>query len=197
MAYTDPRVTYEYFDTTPAGTSAIGIQIEVEETLGICGRVGRHSDNGAAGTVPAGSVARDGVRCPGGALIEAFGLTITEALTNANATHCTLALKVLDKEGGTTTTVATITLPKDSTEVTPATQTNPVDRTATQAVAAGARLVSTASALPYKVAQGGIFYVEVTQAAGAAGGAFRPFVVARQEGNPAATAASPVTKIAS
>jgi len=35
-------------------------------------------------------------------------------------------------------------------------------------VAAGARLVSTASALPYKVAQGGIFYVEVTQAAGAA-----------------------------
>lgn len=185
MAYTDPRVTQEY--TLPAGTV-----IEVETTAAVCARVGRTADKGDAA-----SEALDSVWCPAGALIEAFGVTITEALTNAHATHCIVALKSVDKEGGTTTTVATLTLPKDSTEVTVSTQTNPSDRTAAQAVAAGARLLSTDTSLPYRVEQGGHFYVQVTQAAGGAGGAFRPFVVVRQEGQPAATSASPVTKITS
>lgn len=183
MAYTDPRFTQEF--VLPAGTT-----IEVETTAAICARVGRTAD-----AATAASTALDGIRCPTGASIESFGVTITEALTNANATHCIVALKVLSIEGASASTVATITLPKDTTEVTVSTQTNPADRTATQAVAVGARIISTDTDLPYTVPQGGVFYVEVTQAAGAAGGAFRPFVVYRQNGQPAATSASPVTKI--
>lgn len=196
MSYTQPRMVYEYIDATAAGGNTVtGLQIEVEAAAAICGRIGRYNDTAAA--TPAGSVARDGVRCPAGCSIEAFGVTITEALTNASATHCVVALKAVNIEGGTTTTVASITLPKDTTEVTPSTQTSPSDRTATQAVAVGARIISSATTIPYNVTPGGIFYVEITQAAGAAGGAIRPFVVARHNGIPGALAASPVTKIAS
>lgn len=189
MAYTDPKVTYIFQKTT-------GIPWEVEDTAGIMLLEGRTAD-----AATAGDASLDAVRCPAGGLIESFGAIITEALTNGNATHLTLVLKAVDKEGGTTTSVATITFPKNSTEVTVGNvsggQVLPSTATAAQAVAAGARIVSSASTLPYQVPQGGRFYVEVTQAAGAAGGAFRAFVQCRQDGTPAATSASPVTKIAS
>lgn len=210
--YTDPRHTYEYFDTTPAGTTAIGIDVQVEQGAAILGRVGRHSDNGAAGTVPAGSAARDGVRCPTGALIESFGVTITEALTNANATHCIIALKFLSIEGATAAAIATLTLPKDSTEVIVGSVSGatvvPASATATQAVAVGARIIAdgvkgvtmgfslgAGLGIPFDVPPGGIFFVEVVQAALAVGGAFRAFVVCQHKGQPAATSASPVTRV--
>lgn len=190
--HTDPRVTYEFVNPS-------GLAIEVEAAAAIAVRVGRGGGD-AAGASPAGSVALDGIRCPAGGSIEAFGVTITEALTNANATHCIVAVKVVDKEGGSTTTVAAITLPKDSTEVTVA-DARAFDGTPTaaQCVAAGARIVSSDTDIPYTVPQGGVVYVEVTQAAGAAGGAIRPFVVIRQTGqpDPGAKASSPVLKIAS
>lgn len=186
MAYTDPCETFTFV------TLADGDATEVEtaaDILALCGRVGNEDEGTDAD--------HDAVRCPNGALIECFGVQITEALTNGDATHCVVALKVVDKEGGSTTTVATLTLPKDSTEVTPSTQTSPSDRTAAQAVAAGARLLSSDSDIPYRVPPGGRFYVEVTQAAGGAGGAFYAFVTCRRDGSFPATAASPVTKIAS
>lgn len=185
MAYTDPVQTYTF-------TALDSTSVEVEASADILALQGRVADVGTGTDADI-----DAVRCPNGASIQAFGLTITEALTNANATHCTVALKVVSKEGGTTTTVAVITLPKDSTEVTPSTQTNPSSTTAANAVAAGARLVSSDGDLPYEVPPGGRFYVEVTQAAGAAGGAFYAHVVARQNGAFPATSNSPVTKIAS
>lgn len=184
MAYTDPRHVFEY-------TNAAGTTLEVEAAAAICKRVGRVADAGTAA-----SAALDGVRCPAGCDIEDFGLLVTEAITNANATHFIIALKVVAVEGGSATTVAQITLPKDSTEVT-TDDVRPSDRTAAQAVAVGARFRSSDVDLPYKVPQGGHFYVEVTQAAGAAGGAVRPFVVARFPGSVAPTTASPVTSIAS
>jgi hypothetical protein len=190
--YTDPRVTYEFVDV------ASGNQIEVETAAAICRRIGATSDTAAAN--PAGSVAHDGIRCPTGGSIEAFGVTLTEALTNANATHCVIALKVVNKEGGTTTTVANITLPKDSTEVTVANaRGSDGSPTAAQCVAAGARILSSDTDIPYLIPQGGVAYVEVTQAAGAAGGAFRPFLVIRHNGqpDPGPVASSPVLLIAS
>jgi len=190
MAYTDPKVTYEFGGLTAAGVGSADVQVEA--TAAVLARYGRILDE-----TDDASAADDKVHCPAGGSIEAFGVTITEALTNGHATHCTVALKAIDKESGTTTTVAVITLPKDSTEVTPSSQTAPSTATAAQAVAVGARLLSTDSDLPFKVAQGGAFYVEVTQAAGAAGGAFKAWVICRQDGTPAGTAASPVTKIAS
>lgn len=193
--YTDPRVTHEFVSAVAAQA---GIQIEVEAAASICRRIGAVLDPAAA--APAGSVAIDGIRFPAGGSIEAFGVTITEALTNANATHCIVAVKVVDKEGGSTTTVATLTLPKDSTEVTIANaRASDGTPTAAQCVAAGARLLSSDTDIPYVVPQGGIAYVEVTQAAGAAGGAFRPFLVVRQNGqpNPGPKANSPITTIAS
>ena len=186
MAYGDPIVTQEYVSAVAAQA---GIQIEVEGAASICRRIGAVLDPAAA--APAGSVAIDGIRVPHGATLESFGFTVTEALTNGNATHCLLALKVVDKEGGTTTTVATITVPKDSTEVTPTTQTSPSTTSAANAVAAGARFIFNpqvadlkvnSQAWPSQVPGGGIFFVEVTQAAGAAGGAIRPFVVYRPAG---------------
>ncbi len=198
MSYTDPRKTVNFFGLTSAGAGTPDVQVEA--TAAILKPEGSgfiQDDDTTSGVPKATTVANSAIHCPAGATIESFGLTITEALTNGNATHCVVALKVVDLEGGTTTTVAAITVPKDSTEVTPASQTNPSSKTATQAVAIGARLVSSDSDLPYTVPQGGKFYVEVTQAAGAAGGAFRAWAVVREPGSPAPTSASPVTKIAS
>jgi hypothetical protein len=146
------------------------------------------------------TVANGSIHCPNGGALEAFGVSLTEALTNANATHCIVALKVVDTEGGTTTTVATLTLPKDSTEITVAdARASDGTPTAAQCVAVGARFLSSDLDVPYVVPQGGKFYVEVTQAAGAAGGAFRAWVVLRENGqpDPGAKAKSPITKIAS
>jgi microcompartment protein CcmL/EutN len=185
MAYTDPRVTHEF-------VALAGGAVEVEAAADILAKVGRVADVGT-GT----DAILDSVLFPAGGVIDAFGVEITEALTNANATKCIVALKVLDKPGGTTTTVATITLPGSSADVTVSTQTNPSSATATQAVAAGARLLSSDSDIPYRVPQGGLAYLEVTQAAGAAGGAFKAFIQARQDGTPGGTSASPVTKISS
>ena len=183
--YDHPNKTHEF-------VAATDVQVEVEAAAAICKRIGR-----TAATGTAASVAIDGVRCPVDVDLVSFGVTITEALTNGNATHCIVALKVLDKEGGTTTTVALLTLPKDSTEVTPSTQTSPSTTTAANAVAAGARLYSADLDIPYRLGGGGIFYVEVTQAAGAAGGAFRPFVVTRNAASHVVqgTTTSPVTEI--
>jgi hypothetical protein len=181
--HTDPRVTYEFDET------------QVETAAAIVKRLGRTAD-----AATAASTALDGIRCPAGAQIEAFGLTITEALTNANATKCIVAVKVIDKEGGSTSTAAQITVPSQASDVTVA-NARAFDGTPSQAecVAAGARLLSSDSDIPYTVPQGGIVYVEVTQAAGAAGGAVRPFLVIRQNGqpNPGAKAKSPVLSIAS
>lgn len=189
MSYTDPRVTYEFCGLTAAGAASEDVQVEATAAiLALKGRVADETDDASA--------AFDNVHCPCGAQIEAFGLTITEALTNANATHCIVALKAIALEGAAATTVAAITLPKDTTEVTAA-NVHPADRTATQAVAIGARLISSDPDIPYTVPPGGKFYVEVTQAAGAAGGAFKAWVVARQNGIAGATTASPVTEIAS
>lgn len=193
--YTDPRHTYEFVSAVAAQA---GIQIEVEATAGICRRIGAILDPAAA--APAGSTAIDGIRFPTGGSIESFGVTITEALTNANATHFIIAVKVIDKEGGTTTTPITLTLPKDTTEVVIAdSRGSDGTPTATQAVAIGARIISSSTALPVLVPQGGIAYVEVTQAAGAAGGAVRPFLVCRHNGmpNPGPVAKSAITQIAS
>lgn len=187
--FTDPRVTYEFGGLTAAGVASEDVQVEA--TAAIMGRLGRLADE-----TDDASVAFDAVSCPAGAQLDSFGVVLTEALTNANATHCTVALKVLDKEGGSTTTVAVITLPKDSTEIVTA-NLRPSTATAAQAVAAGARILSSDADIPYTVPQGGKFYVEVTQAAGAAGGAFKAFVIARQNGMPDPTAASPITHIAS
>lgn len=195
MAYTDPRTTYEFVSAVAAQA---GIQIEVEATPSICRRIGAVLDPAAA--APAGSTAIDGIRFPAGGSIETFGVTITEALTNANATHCIVAVKVIDKEGGTVTTPATITLPKDTTEITIANaRASDTTPTAAQCVAAGARLISSDTDVPILVPQGGIAYVEVTLAAGAAGGAFRPFLIVRHNGqpNPGTAALSPITTIAS
>lgn len=189
MAYTDPRYTQIF------GALATPV-VQVEATADILAKEGRTADAGT-GT----DAIIDAVYCPAGASIEAFGVEILEALTNANATHCIVALKVVAADQSTTTTVATLTLPKDSTEVTPGNVSGgtvlPNTATAAQAVAVGARFISSDIDIPYVVPQGGKFYVEVTQAAGAAGGAFTAFVNYRQNGQPAAVAASPVTKLAS
>lgn len=184
--YTDPRATYEF--CLPAGTT-----IEVETTAAICARIGRCAD-----AATAASTIQDGIRCPAGGLIEAFGVTITEAITNANATKCIIALKVIDIEGGTVTTVATLTLPNAAGDVTIAnSRATDGTPTTTQAVQIGARFLSSDTDIPYTVPQGGVVYVEVTQAAGAAGGAFRPFLVMRNNGqpNPGPKAKSPITTL--
>ncbi len=143
----------------------------------------------------AATAALQGIRCPAGAQVEAFGVTITEAITNANATHGVLTLQVVPIEGGSAVAKATLTLPKDSTEVQTSTnKTYPSDRTAAQGVAVGARLINRT---PVQVPPGGIVYVEKTVAAGAAGGAGKPFLVLRVSGDGGALAASPVTVIAS
>jgi hypothetical protein len=188
MAYTDPRCTQVF-------TKLSGAPVEVEDTADILALQGRVPDVGT------GTDANfDAVYCPAGCEIESFGVEIFEALTNANATHCVVALKAVAADQSTTTTVATLTLPKDTTEVTPGNVSGgtvlPNTATAAQAVAVGARFVSSDTDLPYTVPQGGKFYVEVTTAAGAAGGSFKAFVVYRQNGAPAAVALSPVTKLA-
>jgi hypothetical protein len=185
--YTDPRVTYEFLNVA-------GAVVEVEATADILTKVGRVVDV-ATGT----DAVIDAVLCPAGGSIEAFGVEVTETLTNANATKCIVAVKALDKPGGTATTVASITLPGAAAEIVAAnTRASDGTPTAAQCVAVGARILSSATALPYKVGQGGLVYCEVTQAAGAAGGSFKAFVVIRQNGqpDPGPAATSPVTLIA-
>jgi hypothetical protein len=193
--HTDPRHTYEFVSAVAAQA---GIQIEVEASAGICRRIGAVLDPAAA--APAGSVAIDGIRCPTGASIEGFGLTVTEAITNANATKFVIAVKVVDIEGGTTTTPITLTLPNAAADVTIANaRASDGTPTTTQCVQIGARFRSSSTALPVLVPQGGVVYVEVTTAAGAAGGAVRPYLVMRHNGqeNPGPKAKSPITSIAS
>jgi hypothetical protein len=182
--YTDPRHVFEFVDNV-AGTT-----VEVEAAAAILKRIGTAADVGTAATA-----ALDGVRCPAGADIEAFGFTITEALTNAHATNAVLTLQTCTIEGGAATATCTMTLPADSTEVTLA-NVRPSGRTVAQAVAVGARWLCSSTNLPFHVVPGGYFYVEMTVAAGAAGGAIRPFVVVRFPGNVDPTTASPVTTIA-
>ncbi len=64
-----------------------------------------------------------------------------------------------------------------------------------EAVAIGARFVSEGA--PINIPAGGAFYLEVTTAAGAAGGAVEPFVVGRLPGLVNGLAASPCTPLAS
>ena len=87
--YTDPRHTYEF-------VALAGGAVEVEATADILAKVGRVADVGT-GT----DAVLDSVLCPTGASIEAFGVEVTEALTNANATKCIVTLRVLNKPGGT------------------------------------------------------------------------------------------------
>lgn len=184
--YTDPRFSYEF-------VALAGGAVEVEATAAIMALKGRAADVATATTA-----VLDSVLCPTGASIEAFGVEITEALTNANATKCIVTLRVLTKPGGTLSSPATLTLPAQASEVTIAnSRASDGTPTTAQAVAAGARFISSDTDVPVLVPQGGLFYVEVTQAAGAAGGAFKAFVVIRKNGQPAPgpKADSPVTTL--
>jgi len=182
--YTDPRTVYHF-------TNSAGTTIEVEATAAICKKVGRLADIATAADADI-----DGIRCPCGADVEAFGVTITEAITNANATKFVISLMVAALEGATPAAVATLTLPGAAAEVVLA-DVRPTGKTAAQAVAVGARWLSADLDIPYRVPPGGYFYVQVTTAAGGAGGAVRPFVVVREPGMPDPTATSPVTRVAS
>ncbi len=172
--YTEPVQVYSYADTQVEATAAILVQ----DT-----RAGE-----------AATAALQGIRCPTGAQVEGFGVTITEALTNANATHCIVTCQAIAYEGQSAAAVDTLTLPMDSTEAdTTTNKTFPDAETGTTAVAIGARLYNPTL---YQVPPGGVVYLQVTQAAGAAGGAFRAFLVLRHNSAlPGATGNSPVTII--
>lgn len=188
--YTHGIQTYEFVKLS-------GAPVEIEDTADILALKGRVADVGT-GT----DSSHDAVFFPYGGQIENFGFLVTEALTGAHATNCVLALKVIDADGSTSATVATMEVPAVASEITVAnvfaSDTAAGGVTQAQAVAVGARFVSSDADIPFAVPPGGRFFVEVTQAAGSAGGAFRAFVQARHNGSPspAAAADSPITKIA-
>jgi len=175
-------MSYTIGDLTVVGYEPL----EVELGAIICTQKNRVGETGTA--------VLQKIQCPAGAVIEQFGVIVTEALTNAHATNLVLTLQTLAIAGASAVAADTITLPASSAEITLA-DVRPSGRTITQAVAIGARFVS--SGTPINVPPGGAFYLEVTTAAGAAGGAIEPFVVYRTPGLCAAVAASPVTPLAS
>jgi len=142
----------------------------------------------------AASAALQSVYCPSGFTIDSFGVTVTEALTNAHATNLIITLQTQLVQGGGVTAKSTLNLPAEAAEVTLG-DILPSGATQAQAVAIGARFYATLN-LPFVVIPGGMFYVEATTAAGAAGGAVQPFVIGRVRGRLDAVAANPVTPLA-
>ena len=139
--------------------------------------------------------------CPFGGQVEAFGIVLTEAMTHDHATNLVVKLQACPDITAATDASITMTLPGAAGDVTAADihASDTSSPTTTQACAVGARFISTSTSMPLRIPAGGRFYVEVTTAAGAAGGAFYAFAQFRHNGppSPAAAADSPVTEVAS
>ncbi len=134
------------------------------------------------------------IYCPMGFQIDKVGVVVTEGLTNAHATNLILTLQTVTVSGGGVTAKSTLNLPAEAAEVT-AGDILPSGTSQAASVAVGARFYTTLN-LPFLVIAGGEFYLEVTTAAGAAGGAIKPFVVGRVRGELDPITANPVTPLA-
>ena len=188
--YTDAVQLYQFF-----GTGAT-LAVEVEATADILFLGGRLADAGTGSTA-----LLDSVYFPNGGQLEAFGLIITEAITNTNTTRCIVKVQYVSTFGASASAAATINVPNandftvgnastsyDSTNGITGPNVRPQGTTTTIAKAVGSRIVHpgfttttgpSAKVLPFKLAPGSNIYVEVTQAGGAAGGAFNAFVICR------------------
>ena len=123
------------------------------------------------------------IRFPGGATILEFGLVVTEAYTHANATRQVVSLQLATVEGGTYADVATITTPKASTDT----------AYGGASAAVGGRIVSSKRSLRVKPGECVQFYQKT--AAGGAGGAARPYIIARLDGAGGVNSAAPLTQV--
>ncbi len=131
----------------------------------------------AAADVNLEYVADPVIRFPGGATIMEFGTITTEAWDVAGANANILQLQKAPVQGGSFVAItgAQITHPKTA---------------GAAASAVGVRNVCSKG--PFKVAPGEAVKFVVTLAASDAGGAFRPYIIARLDGFRGANAAAPV-----
>jgi len=195
--YTDPVTVVTWY-----GTGAT-LAVEVEATADILFHGGRLADAGTASTA-----LLDSETFPNGGSVEAFGVIITEAITNTNATLCVLDLKQVDPFGSTATVVCRMSIPNsdqftvgntvntfDATTGIVGSNVRPTGVTATVAKQAGSRIIHPGfqtweevagdafgpgiKVLPFKLNPGARIYAEVTTAGGAAGGAFNVFAIVR------------------
>lgn len=187
MAYGDPCQLYQFF-----GTGAT-LPVEVEATADIMFLGGRLADAGTGSTA-----ALDSVYLPNGGEIVEFGVTITEAITNTNSTRNVLKIQYCSVYGATATAAAAMTIPNATDGVIAGTSSQtiwPDTATLANANAVGARIIYKGANIPFTCAPGSNFYLEVTTAAGAAGGAYLPWVIVRHTTcGVVGTSASPVAK---
>ncbi len=175
MAYTDGNIVQIDYEPT-----------DVETAAAICTRQDRIDQNATA--------LLQSAKCPAGFVIDQFGVNVVTALTNAHATNLVLTLQTVAYSGASAVAAATITLPAQASEVTLA-DIVPSGRTQAQAVAAGAQFTYEGATI--NVPAGGEWYLEITVAAGAAGGRITPWVLGHSPGFVDGVTAAPCTPLAS
>lgn len=187
--YTDPVQVITWYGT--GATAAV----EVEATEDILFHGGRLADAGTASTA-----LLDSETFPNGGSVEAFGVIITEAITNTNSTLCVLDLNQVDPFGSTATLVCRMSIPNadqftvgntantyDPTTGIVGSNVRPTGVTATVAKQAGSRIIHpgfkgtdfSVKVLPFKLNPGARIYAEVSTKSGASGGAFNVFAIVR------------------
>lgn len=115
--------------------------------------------------------------------VEAFGVVVTENFV-AQSTNFIIKLQQRQLVGGASTTLATLTIGDNQTNLKSGDGTHPGKTALTSATDIDVGDVVLADGLPKSGRSGEYLAIEVTQAAGAAGGAVHPFVVIRLDGGP-------------